>query len=144
MKAVSLAVPLLLCLAAPAPAQHAVPRPSSGAGFPPPQPTYSIRNARVMAISIPPVGSGILHVYAIARVRAPGPVDLEVRWTWFGGDQFAPPVGSICTFTFHNETVRRIDLGVPDFSTYARPPFVVIGYACDTGSDPLTGPPAAE
>ena len=76
----------------------------------------------------------------MGQVRTPAGIDYEVNWTWFGADQFAPPVGSVCDFTFHYEAWRRVETARLTFD-YSRPALVVTGYACDRGRDPLIGPP---
>ena len=145
MKAVLLAI-LLAALAGPAAAQpllqQGVPFPPAGA----PQPSYTVSEAVITALEVPPVGSGVLHVYVDAQVTAPGPIPYEMHWTYFGAGQFIPPIGSVCTFTFHYEATRihgapRLPaVGQRLIIDYNRPALIVDDYECDTGRDPLFGP----
>lgn len=122
--------------------QQGVPFPPAGA----PQPGYTVGEAVITALEVPPVGSGVVHVYVVAQVTAPGPILYEMRWTYFGAGQFIPPVGSVCTFTFHYEAMRiygepRLPaIGQRLIIDYNRPSLVVDDYECDSGRDPLFGP----
>jgi hypothetical protein len=122
--------------------QQGVPFPPAGA----PQPGYTVSEAVITSLEVPPVGSGIIHVYVVAQVRAPGPIRYEMRWSYYGAGQFIPPVGSVCTFTFHYEAThfdgepRLPAVGQRLNIDYNRPSLVVDDYECDSGRDPLFGP----
>ncbi|HEV7658425.1 MAG TPA: hypothetical protein VGO55_01140 [Allosphingosinicella sp.] len=74
MKAVLIGIlfALAAALAGPAAAQpllqQGVPFPPAGA----PQPSYTVSDAVITALEVPPVGSGVIHVYVDAKVTAPG------------------------------------------------------------------------
>jgi hypothetical protein len=133
-------------LAAPAAGQ---PLYQSGVPFPPagaPQPSYTVADAVITALDVPAAGSGGVHFYVVAQVRAPGPLLYEMHWTYFGAGQFIPPIGSVCTFTFHYQAMRihgapRLPgIGQRLIIDYNRPSLVVDDYACDSGRDPRFGP----
>ncbi|HEV7658426.1 MAG TPA: hypothetical protein VGO55_01145 [Allosphingosinicella sp.] len=77
-----------------------------------------------------------------------------MHWTYFGAGQFIPPIGSVCTFTFHYEATRihgepRLPaVGQRLIIDYNRPALIVDDYECDSGRDPRFGPrrpaPSAE
>ena len=132
----------VLLLAAQPLVRQGVPFPPAGA----PQPSYTVGEAMITALDVPPIGSGTLHVYVVAQVRAPGPILYEMRWTYFGAGQFIPPIGSVCTFTFHYEATHihgepsRPAIGERLIIDYNRPSLVVDDYECDSGRDPGFGP----
>jgi hypothetical protein len=96
---------------------------------------YTIRDAEVTAIVVPSAGSGIFHFLVVAQLRGPGPAFYEASWTYFGGDQFIPRVGSVCTFAARYGMTGTPGPGSPRPAGITPATLLVEGYACDTGQD---------